>query len=207
MLAQRARVACLLRGEAATLRALRPDCTGVPLTVPQQRIGELIAHARRFGHEAKRLAGVAKDACVRLIDRYMPGRRQAPAPLEPVDYGPPARVPEGRRIYATIDRRRQDDELARLVDWIEGRKGSSVTVRELQRSPRGYREPGQAKAALERLAEDGFGVLGFDPVRTGGGHQPLRFTLFPRRGDGDTRPRGDSDSGASVITTPQGGAA
>jgi serine/threonine protein phosphatase 1 len=89
------------------------------LTVPQQRIGELIAHARRFGDEAKRLAGVAKDACVRLIDRYMPGRRQAPAPLEPVDYGPPARVPEGRRIYAVGDIHGRSDLLTKLLKDLQ----------------------------------------------------------------------------------------
>lgn len=89
------------------------------MTVPQQRIGELIAHARRFGDEAKRLAGVAKDACVRLIDRYMPGRRQAPAPLEPVDYGPPARVPEGRRIYAVGDIHGRSDLLTKLLKDLQ----------------------------------------------------------------------------------------
>ena len=82
------------------------------MSVPQQRIGELVAHARR-------LAGVTKDACLRLIDRYRPGQRQAAEAPEPIDYGPPAQIPDGRRVYAVGDIHGRADLLAALLKQIQ----------------------------------------------------------------------------------------
>lgn len=112
-------MACLLRGEAAPIRVHGRIALEFLLSVPQQRIGELVAHARRLTGEAARLAGVAKDACLRLIDRYRPGQKQAQITPEQVDYGPPAVAPEGRRIYAVGDIHGRADLLTKLLKQLQ----------------------------------------------------------------------------------------
>jgi serine/threonine protein phosphatase 1 len=81
-----------------------------------------------------RLAGGAKDALLRLIGRDHSADGEAAPPPELIDYGPPARVPEGRRVYAVGDIHGRADLLAKLLkqlqaDALEGSyKGQPILI-------------------------------------------------------------------------------
>jgi hypothetical protein len=82
---------------------------------------------------------------------------------------------EARRVYAMLDESDGERDQRRLADWI-GRKGGTVTPREVQQGCRWLREPGAAEAALEELVKAGRGTWHQSP--TGQRGQPTRrFTL------------------------------
>jgi len=123
---------------------------------------------------------------------------------------------EAARIYAEIGglgadtaETRQERERGRLAEWIRG-KGGSVTIRDLQRGPRPYREAAAAEAALQALVDAGQGQWVTDS-HGGGRGRPVRvFTLigsgdgnsvFPvvTGGDGDTNSENPRET---VIVSP-----
>jgi hypothetical protein len=78
---------------------------------------------------------------------------------------------EARRVYSVLDESDAERDQRRLVEWI-GRKGGSVTAREVQMGCRWLREPGAAEAALEELAKAGRGTWEQSPAGQRG--QPTR---------------------------------
>ena len=82
------------------------------LNTPHQRKGDVVAGVRR-------LAGEAKDALLRLIGRFQQGAAEPSPPPELIDYGPPAQVPEGRRIYAIGDIHGRADLLEKLLKDLQ----------------------------------------------------------------------------------------
>jgi hypothetical protein len=70
---------------------------------------------------------------------------------------------EARRVYAMLDESDNERDQRRLVDWI-GRKGGTVTPREVQQGCRWLKKPGAAETTLEELAKTGRG--GWHPVPT-----------------------------------------
>jgi hypothetical protein len=107
---------------------------------------------------------------------------------------------EARRVYAILSENDDDRKTRRLVEWIE-RKGGSVTVRDLKRGPREYRDADKAAKALGELVAAGVGRWEVDE-HTGGRGRPVdRFRLLSRRGDtgdGDTNSGNAGDRGISV---------
>jgi hypothetical protein len=82
---------------------------------------------------------------------------------------------EARRVYAMLDESDAERDQRRLVEYI-GRKGGTVTAREVQQGCRWLREPGAAEAALEELAKAGSGTWEKSPAGQRG--QPTRrFSL------------------------------
>jgi hypothetical protein len=63
---------------------------------------------------------------------------------------------EARRAYAILSESDEERDRRRLVELI-GRKGGTVTVRELQQTSRLFRTAGEAESALDALAEAGVG--------------------------------------------------
>lgn len=86
---------------------------------------------------------------------------------------------EVERVYSVLSGDEDARERSRIADWIAG-KGGVVTVRELSRGPREYRDAEKAKAALEGLVAAGLGT--WEPTEGG---RTLRFRLG---GAGDTGP-------------------
>lgn len=79
---------------------------------------------------------------------------------------------------------RTSRDLRRLVDWIKS-KGGEVTVRELVRGPRAYREqPEKAESSLEALMARGLGSWAESCPQGKPRGRPTR--LFRLGGDGDT---------------------
>lgn len=97
------------------------------MNVPPQRRGDLLASLRR-------LAGGAQDVVQRLTGGVKPARHDAEPPRELIDYGPPARVPEGRRIYAVGDIHGRADLLVKLLKDLQadalggGFKGQPILI-------------------------------------------------------------------------------
>jgi hypothetical protein len=83
---------------------------------------------------------------------------------------------EARRVYAMLDESDADRDQRRLVDWI-GRKGETVTPREVQQGCRWLKEPGAAEAALEELAKAGRGTWQDIPTTAKGGRPARAFVL------------------------------
>lgn len=94
---------------------------------------------------------------------------------------------EARRVYGELAETDGDRARRRLVEWIE-RRGGSVTVRELARGPREYRDSGRAAEALAQLVAAGLGRWVFDAGGPNGGRPADRFRLVSAGGDG-----GDGD--------------
>ncbi len=92
---------------------------------------------------------------------------------------------EARRVYAILGESDEGRESRRLVDWIEN-KGGTLTVRDLTRGPREYRDPddptAKARAALDELVKAGRGRWGPDDHAGGRGRRTDRFQLLSRRG-------------------------
>ena len=63
---------------------------------------------------------------------------------------------EARRVYAMLSESDEARDHRQLIEWIQ-RKGGSVAVRELQQGHRRYKTAESAKAALDGLAEAGYG--------------------------------------------------
>jgi hypothetical protein len=78
---------------------------------------------------------------------------------------------EARRVYAMLDESDAERDRRRLVEWI-GRKGGTVTARDVQQGCRWLREPGAAEVALEELAKAGHGTWEQSPAGQRG--QPTR---------------------------------
>src|SRR4029079_6737512 len=64
---------------------------------------------------------------------------------------------EARRVYALLDESETERDQRRLVDWI-GRKGGTVTAREVQQGGRWLKEPGAEETAVEELVKAGRGT-------------------------------------------------
>jgi hypothetical protein len=79
---------------------------------------------------------------------------------------------EARRVYAMLEESDAEREQRRLLDWI-GRKGGTVTPREVQQGCRWLKEPGTAEAALEELAKAERGTWRDLPTTAQGG-RPAR---------------------------------
>ena len=111
---------------------------------------------------------------------------------------------EARRVYAILGESDEERELRRLIEWIEG-KGGTVTVRDLTRGPREYRDAddptAKAAKALGELVVKGAGRWEFDDHAGGRGRPADRFRLLSRRGDigdGDANSKNAGDRGISV---------
>src|SRR5262249_44090280 len=78
---------------------------------------------------------------------------------------------EARRVYAMLDESDAERDERRLVEWI-GRKGGTVTTREVQQGCRWLKEPGAAEAALDELTKAGRGTWEQSPAGLRG--QPTR---------------------------------
>jgi len=83
---------------------------------------------------------------------------------------------EARRVYALLDESDAERDQRRLTDWI-GRKGGTVTAREVQQGCRWLKKPGAAEAALEQLAKAGRGTWDA-PTTAKGGRRARAFVLF-----------------------------
>jgi hypothetical protein len=79
---------------------------------------------------------------------------------------------EARRVYAMLEESDDARDSRRLVEWI-GRKGGTVTAREVQQGCRWLKEPGAAEAALNELAKAGRGTWR-DVLTTAKGGRPAR---------------------------------
>lgn len=88
----------------------------------------------------------------------------------------------------------------RLVEWIE-RQGGEVTVRDLTRGPRQYRDADKARSALADLVAAGIAVWADDDHARKRGRPAERVRLVARGGDtGD----GDENAGDGDRSTPSG---
>jgi hypothetical protein len=83
---------------------------------------------------------------------------------------------EARRIYSMLDETDAERDERRLVDWI-GRKGGTVTPREVQQGCRWLKEPGAAEAALEEMVKTGRGTWRDVPTTAKGGRPARAFVL------------------------------
>jgi hypothetical protein len=83
---------------------------------------------------------------------------------------------EAARVLAMLRETPDERDQRRLVDWI-GRKGGSVTAREVQQGCRWLREPGAAEAALDELAKAGRGTWRDVPTTAKGGRPARVFGL------------------------------
>ena len=72
---------------------------------------------------------------------------------------------EWQRVFEGLERDSIEHDDGRLVGFIE-KRGGTVTVRDVQRGLRGYRVPGAAEAALQRLTKSGRAE--WSPQATGG---------------------------------------
>jgi hypothetical protein len=85
---------------------------------------------------------------------------------------------EVERVYAVLSASDEELKLARLVEWIAGRR-QPPTMREITRGPREYRQnPENAEADMADLVKSGIGRW-----ETTIGGRTLRFVLFAAGGD------------------------
>lgn len=112
---------------------------------------------------------------------------------------------EARRVYTMLGESDERRESRRLVEWIAS-KGGTVSVRDLTRGPRQYRDTERATKALGELVADGAAVWVHNDHGPKGGRPTLRVRLVSRvgdAGDGDETPGGNGDGGGSVtVATP-----
>lgn len=83
---------------------------------------------------------------------------------------------ETLRVYAMLEETDAERDERRLVEWI-GRKGGSVTPRQVQQGCRWLKEPGAAEAALENLVKKGRGSWQEVPTTAQGGRPARIFVL------------------------------
>jgi hypothetical protein len=83
---------------------------------------------------------------------------------------------EARRVYAMLDESETERDQRRLVDWI-GRKGGTVTAREVQQGCRWLKEPGKAEESLEELVKAGRGCWQNSVTTPKGGRPGRAFVL------------------------------
>lgn len=113
---------------------------------------------------------------------------------------------EAARIYATIGggldnlKGRREREHARLVEWIRDH-GGTVTVRDLTRGPRKYRDADAAETALQELAAAGLVVSEHDG-HDGRRGRPARTFRLATGGDGNNeKPRENEIVSPSPVST------
>lgn len=86
---------------------------------------------------------------------------------------------EALRVNAMLSESEAERTSRRLAEWI-GRKGGTVTVRDLTRGPREFRnKPESAEAALQALVAAGWGCWETATGGTKGGRSADRFRLTP----------------------------
>ncbi len=83
---------------------------------------------------------------------------------------------EARRVYALLDESEGERDQRRLIDWI-GRKGGTVTPREVQQGCRWLKVPGKAEEALEELVKAGRGCWQNSATTPKGGRPARAFAL------------------------------
>jgi hypothetical protein len=83
---------------------------------------------------------------------------------------------EARRVYTILDESDADRDQRRMVDLI-GRKGGTVTPRDVQQGCRWLKEPGAAERALEELVRAGRGAWRDGPTTAKGGRPARAFVL------------------------------
>ena len=94
---------------------------------------------------------------------------------------------EIKRIYAVLDEAEDEQDQRRLLELIE-KKGGKITVRQLQRASRHYRESAEvAETALQELADINWGMWETVPAGPDGGKPTRCFVLA-----GDNTPTADS---------------
>ncbi len=101
---------------------------------------------------------------------------------------------EAKRVYAILSETDDERQTRELVEWI-GRHGGTVTVRQLTRGPREYRDApdptAKAEKALGELVAAGVAVWIHNDHDPKGGRPTDRVRLVSRRGDsgdGDETP-------------------
>ncbi|MCO6436020.1 MAG: DUF3987 domain-containing protein [Phycisphaerae bacterium] len=143
---------------------------------------DLGAHLAKLRGVCARLALIF--ACVRAADHNAPVNSIGPEDMQRAITFTDWLKCEAGRVYALLNETDAQREYRQLLEWIT-RRGGSCSVRDLTRGPRQYRDdPEHAQAALERLAEAGFGTLGYD---SGPGRPSLKFRITSS-GDGDETP-------------------
>jgi hypothetical protein len=103
---------------------------------------------------------------------------------------------EARRVYAMLDETDTARDQRRLVEWI-GRKGGTVTAREVQQGCRWLKEPGAAEAALEELIKAGRGIWQDVPTTPKGG-RPARVFVLSTASTVYETPTNPEENGGSV---------
>jgi hypothetical protein len=94
---------------------------------------------------------------------------------------------EIKRIYGMLDEDEEEQDQRRLLELIE-KKGGKITVRQLQRASRHYRESAEvAESALQELADIEWGRWESVPAGPDGGKPTRRFVLA-----GDNTPTANS---------------
>jgi hypothetical protein len=83
---------------------------------------------------------------------------------------------EARRVYVMLDESDADRDQRRLTEWI-GRKGGTMTPREVRQGCRWLKQPGEAETALEELVKAGRGTWQDVPTTAKGGRPARAFVL------------------------------
>src|SRR5262249_24877565 len=86
----------------------------------------------------------------------------------------------------------------RLEDWI-GRKGGTVTPREVQQGCRWLKEPGAAETALEELAKAGRGTWRDVPTTAKGGRPARAVVLSPPSSVHETPAKPEESDGFVIV--------
>jgi hypothetical protein len=86
---------------------------------------------------------------------------------------------EAERVYGELADDEETTALRQLVDWI-GRKGGTVTPRDLSRGLRAYPTVDDAEGALDGLVKVGAGKWSDPAPGPDGGRPSRRFTLIVR---------------------------
>jgi hypothetical protein len=102
---------------------------------------------------------------------------------------------EARRVYAMLDESDAERDQRRLADWI-GRKGGTVTPREVQQGCRWLKEPGAAETALEELVKAGLGTWRDVPTTAKGGRPARAFVLSTPSTVYETPPKPEESEGS-----------
>jgi hypothetical protein len=115
---------------------------------------------------------------------------------------------EARRVYAMLDESDAERDQRRLTDWI-GRKGGTVTPREVQQGCRWLKEPGAAEAALEELVKTGRGTWRDVPTTAKGGRPARAFVLSTPSTVHETPTKPEATEGfvdVDTVDAPENGA-
>jgi hypothetical protein len=99
---------------------------------------------------------------------------------------------EALRVYAMLDESETERDKRRLLDWI-GRKGGTVTAREVQQGCRGLKDPGTAETAMDELTKAGRGAWQDVPPTAKGGRPARVFVLSTLSGVYETSLKPDGN--------------